>query len=106
TLADTEAVARELAAAEAAAQATETNTLVVKYRPDGSIDYRGRLCPVDAPLMSGWLKDADKKFPGTDGFEDQRPREQRRGDHLATTLRTLLTTGAGDAGGGAGAGRT
>ena len=40
TLADTEAVARELAAAEAAAQAAETNTLVIKYRPDGTLDYR------------------------------------------------------------------
>jgi hypothetical protein len=100
TLADTEAVARELAAAEAAAQAAETNTLVVKYRPDGSIDYRGRLCPVDAPLLSGWLKQADKKHAGTDGFEDDRPREQRRGDHLSTTLRHALTTGAGGAGGG------
>ena len=92
TLADAEAVARELAAAEAAAQAAETNTLILKYRPDGSLDYRGRIRPVDVPVATAWLKQADKKFAGCDGFEDDRPREQRRGDHLLTTLRQALTT--------------
>jgi hypothetical protein len=106
TLADTEAVARELAAAEAAAQAAETNTLVVKHRPDGSLDYRGRIRPTDVPVMTAWLTQADTKFPGTDGFEDDRPREQRRGDHLVTTLRTHLTGGADNGSGGTGAGRT
>ena len=114
TLADTEAVARELAAAEAAAQRAETNTLVIKHRPDGTIAYRGTFRPVDAPVLTAWLKQADRKFAGTDGFADDRPREQRRGDHLVTTLRTALTTtstngsssGSGGAGNGSGAGRT
>jgi hypothetical protein len=104
TLADTEQVARELAAAEAAAQRAETNTLVVKHRPDGSLDYRGRIRPVDAPVLTAWLKQADRKLAGTDGFTDDRAREQRRGDHLVTTLRTALTSPGSD--GGNGAGRT
>jgi len=108
SLADAEAVARELAAAEAAKQAAETNTLVVKRRPDGSLDYRGRIRPTDAPVMTAWLKQADRKFAGCDGFEDDRPREQRRGDHLLTTLRqALTTTSSGSSGtGGTGGGRT
>ena len=108
TLADTEAVARELAAAEAAAQAAETNTLILKYRPDGSLDYRGRIRPTDVPVATAWLKQADRKFAGTDGFEDDRPREQRRGDHLLTTLRHALTTSSGSSNGsgGTGGGRT
>ena len=73
TLADTEAVARELAAAEAAAQAAETNTLILKYRPDGSLDYRGRIRPTDVPVATAWLKQADRKLAGCDGFEDDRP---------------------------------
>jgi len=106
TLADTEAVARELAAAEAAKQAAETNTLVVKRRPDGTLTGRFTIRPTDAPVMTAWLKQADKKFAGTDGFEDDRPREQRRGDHLLTTLRQALTTSSGSGSGGTGSGRT
>jgi hypothetical protein len=113
--ADAEAVARELAAAEAAAQRAETNTFVVKHRPDGTIAYRGTIRPVDAPALTAWLKRADVRHPGCDGFEDDRPREQRRGDHLVQTLRTSLThsgdssgsdggDGSGVNGGGAGAG--
>jgi hypothetical protein len=95
TAADADAVARELAAAEAAKQRAETNTLVIKHRPDGSLTGRFTIRPTDAPVMTAWLKRADQKFPGDDGFEDDRPREQRRGDHLVTTLRHSLTTSSG-----------
>jgi hypothetical protein len=59
-------------------------------------------------VLTAWLKQADRKVPGTDGFEDDRPREQRRGDHLLTTLRHGLTTTStsNDGGNGSGAGRT
>ena len=98
TAADAEAVARELAAAEAAAQAPEIDTLVVKHRPDGTIAYRGTFRPTDAPVLTAWLKQADKRHPGDDGFDDDRPREHRRGDHLVTTLRQA-GTGTGTGGG-------
>ena len=91
TAADAEAVARELAAAEAAKQRTETNTLTVKHRPDGTLTGRFTIRPTDASAMTAWFKQADVRHPGDDGFEDDRPREQRRGDHLVTTLRAALT---------------
>ncbi len=91
--ADAEQVARELAAAEAAAQRADTNSLIVKRRPDGSIAYRGTIRPVDVPILTAWLKAADVPHPGSDGFEDDRPRDQRRGDHLVPTLRDALTNG-------------
>jgi hypothetical protein len=113
--ADAEQVARELAAAEAAAQRAETNPLTLKHRPDGTLTGRFSIRPVDAPTLTAWLKRADIRHPGCDGFQDDRPREQRRGDHLVQTLRTSLThsgdssgsdggDGSGVNGGGAGAG--
>ena len=91
TSADADAVAREAEAAETAAQRAEQNRLTVKRLPDGSVSGRFRLCPVDAPILTGWLTRADTKHPGDDEFADDRDREQRRGDHLATTLRDALT---------------
>ena len=94
--ADAAAVARELAAAEIAAQRADTNTLTVRRLPDGSVRGCFTLRPVDAPLLTGWLKQADLPHPGADGFEDDRPRDQRRGDHLAATLRDVLDYSAAD----------
>ncbi|MEO7981931.1 MAG: DUF222 domain-containing protein [Sporichthyaceae bacterium] len=90
--ADEEAVARELAAAEAAARLADTNSLTIRRRPDGSVTGRFSIRPTDASVLTPWLKQADAPHPGTDGFDDIRPREQRRGDHLITTLRDALTT--------------
>ncbi len=89
--ADEEAVARELAAAEAAAQLADTNSLTIRRHPDGSVTGRFSVRPTDVAVLTPWLKQADVPHPGTDGFDDTRPREQRRGDHLVTTLREALT---------------
>ncbi len=91
--ADAEQVAREHAAAEAAAQRADTNSLIVKRRPDGALTGRFTIRPVDVPALTAWLKAADVPHPGSDGFEDDRPRDQRRGDHLAATLGDALTNG-------------
>jgi hypothetical protein len=93
--ADAAAVAREQEAAEAAAQAGETNTLTVRRMPDGTVRGRFSLQPVDAPALTDWLTRADQPHPGCDGFEDDRPRDQRRGDHLAATLRGAARTDPG-----------
>jgi hypothetical protein len=88
---DAEAVARDAERAEEAAQRADRNSLTVKRRPDGSITGRFTLRPLDAPILTGWLKTADVPHPGDGEFADQRDREQRRGDHLAATLRDALT---------------
>jgi hypothetical protein len=88
---DAEAVAREAETAEQAAQRADQNRLVVKRRPDGSNTGRFTLRALDAPILSGWLRTADVPHPGEGEFADHRDREQRRGDHLAATLRDGLT---------------
>jgi hypothetical protein len=88
---DAAEVARDAEAAEAAAQAGDTNPLTGRRRPDGSIHGRFSFRPVDAPIVTGWLKQADVPHAGEGEFADDRPRDQRRGDHLAATLRDALT---------------
>ncbi len=96
--ADAAAVARELAAAEAAAQRAGTNSLVVKRRPDGALTGRFTVRPADVPVLTAWFAQADRRHLGTDGFEDDRPRDQRRGDHLVASLRAGLTSNSGSSG--------
>ncbi|MDQ1604561.1 MAG: hypothetical protein QOE01_2406 [Actinomycetota bacterium] len=101
--ADAAAVARELAAAEAAAQAAETNRLITKRRPGGGFTGRFTIGNADETAFAAWLRQAEKPHPGTDGFEDTRPRDQRRADHLLDALRSALggRSGAGASGGSA-----
>ncbi len=89
--AEAAALARELAAADAG----HTNTLTLRRLPDGSVRGRFTLRPVDAPALTTWLRQADQPHPGTDGFTDHRPRDQRRGDHLAAALRAAPSTATG-----------
>jgi hypothetical protein len=84
------AVAREQDAAEAALARADRNTPVLKRRPDGSLTGRFTLRPLDAPIATGWFKTADAKHPGDGEFADERDRDQRRGDHLVTTLQAAL----------------
>ncbi|MDQ1602461.1 MAG: hypothetical protein QOE01_306, partial [Actinomycetota bacterium] len=101
--ADAAAVARELDAAEAAAQAAETNRLITKRRPGGGFTGRFTIGNADETLFAAWLRRADQPHPGTDGFDDTRPGDQRRADHLLDALRAALSrtaagTGGNDAG--------
>lgn len=89
--ADAAAVERDLARAEADAQAAERNELRVTR-------HRGRLRALldlgtlgEATLLA-WLRDADTPHPGEDGFEDQRPLGERRGDALVDLLATAAAT--------------
>jgi hypothetical protein len=72
--ADAAAVARELDAAEAAAQAAETNRLITKKRPGGGFSGRFTIGNADETAFATWLRHADQPHPGTDGFEDTRPK--------------------------------
>jgi Domain of unknown function (DUF222) len=94
--AEAEAVAREHAAAEAAAQAAEQNRLVTRRRPGGGFSARFEVGNADEPVFAAWLRAADTPHAGTDGFEDTRARDQRRGDHLLDTLRADLTATGGN----------
>ncbi|MDQ1602260.1 MAG: hypothetical protein QOE01_105, partial [Actinomycetota bacterium] len=95
--ADAAAVQREHDAAEAAAQAAETNRLITKKRPGGGYLGRFEIGNAEETLFAAWLRHADQPHPGTDGFEDTRPKDQRRADHLLDTLRDALgRTSTGD----------
>ncbi|MDQ1604354.1 MAG: hypothetical protein QOE01_2199 [Actinomycetota bacterium] len=89
-LADAAAVQRELEAAEAAAQEAEVNRLITKRRPGGGYMGRFEIGNADETLFAAWLRKADQPHPGTDGFDDTRPKDQRRADHLLDALRAAL----------------
>jgi hypothetical protein len=88
--AEAAALERERESAEDALRRAETNTMRVRRRPDGRARGSFELSPLGAAALVGWLTHADKRHPGTDSFEDTRPRDQRRGDALIDALLTHL----------------
>jgi hypothetical protein len=84
--ADEEALRREQERAEAKAQAGERNALTVSKRPDGRFHGRFDLGPLGGVALVAWLRRSDRPVPGSDGFEDLRSRDERRGDALVETL--------------------
>ena len=104
--ADAAALDREAARAEAAAQEAERNQLtVMKGRGGKRTRWIFEPGTLGDAIAARWLHDkADPTHPGTDGFEDTRPRSERRGDALITLLagavgtptpRTTPSTGTG-----------
>ncbi len=89
--AEAEAVAREHEAAEQAARLAERNVLHLSRRPGGGSRTRLDLGPVGTATLTAWLAaHADALHPGSDGFEDQRDRRERRGDALVGLLDAAL----------------
>jgi hypothetical protein len=84
--ADEQALRREQERAEAEAQAGERNQLTVTRRPGGRVRGRFDLGPLGGATLAAWLRRADQPVPGEDGFEDDRPLAERRGDALVETL--------------------
>jgi hypothetical protein len=84
--ADEAALQREQDRAEAEAQAGERNGLTLTRRPGGRVRARFDLGPLGAATLGAWLRGADRPVPGQDGFEDDRPLAERRGDALVQTL--------------------
>ena len=83
--ADDAALERERARAERDAQEAERSFLTVTRR-------RGKPLAILEPgtlgeaAMAEWIRTNEKKHPGTDGFEDTRPRSERLGDALVALL--------------------
>src|SRR5829696_1293177 len=102
--ADAAALDREAARAEAAAQDGERNVLTVTRRGGKPVAV---LEPgsIGQGILARYLREkADRRHPGTDGFEDTRPLGERRGDALIDLLadtvgmpkpRTTPSTGTG-----------
>jgi len=89
-----DAVEREADRAEAEARQAEANRLRVGRRSGGRIRGSFDLGPTGLAALVAWLRLADRAAPGTDGFEDTRLPEERRGDALVAALLAWL----GDAG--------